>query len=79
MVSTQKEQLKLFIKSVLLETWWEEVYNKSILDDPSFAKDSVLVPNDIKDKIANYLVKMGLATQRSKKNKKEYSYGEEKP
>lgn len=79
MAFTQKEQLKLFIKSILLEAWWEETYNKNIIDDPAYAKTSLLVPDDIKDKITKYLVKMGLATKQLKKNKKEYSYGEEKP
>ena len=38
----------------------EEFKNELLLDDETFQQDSVLVPNDIKEKIKDYLKKMKL-------------------
>lgn len=44
-------------------------YTSDLLDDESIHKQSILVPDDIKDKIFNYFVKMGLSRPSKKKVK----------
>lgn len=45
---------------LLGEDWWAESYDKSLVDDPAFQEDSVLVPNDIKDTIKKWTRAMKL-------------------
>ena len=40
----------------------EEDYDTELLDDPSYKKKSVYVPDDIKDKIDTWATSMGLKT-----------------
>jgi hypothetical protein len=42
----------------------DESYDKELLDDSSFAEDSVYVPNDIKKKIKKWAKDMGLSTSK---------------
>ena len=45
----------------------EEDYSAGLLDDPSYEKKSVYVPDDIKDKINKWATDMGLKTNSRKK------------
>ena len=46
----------------------EEEYKTELLDDPSYKKKSLYVPDDIKGKIDKWAEDMGLSTRKSKKN-----------
>lgn len=52
--------LKTYIKDIIKEEWWEESYDKNLLDDPAFDEKSVYVPDDIKDSIRSWAKSMGL-------------------
>lgn len=63
--------LKAFIKEVVTEerkkyhfggSHPEEDYDTELLDDPSYLKPSVMVPNDIKATIEIWAKQMGLKT-----------------
>jgi hypothetical protein len=67
--------LENFIKEVLKEerkkyhfggSHPEEDYDTELLDDPSYLEPSVMVPNDIKNKIHTWAKQMGLKTTNSK-------------
>jgi len=45
----------------------EEDYEVGLLDDPSYKKKSVYVPDDIKDKIDKWAADMGMKTNSRKK------------
>lgn len=70
--------LRTLIREILIETWWEETYDKDIVDDPAYKKKSKLVPDDIKAQITDYFSSMGLSRPKRKKKKAD-SYSEEKP
>jgi hypothetical protein len=42
-----------------------EAYNKDLMDDDALKKKSVLVPDDIKDKIRKWAKSMGLTSKRT--------------
>ncbi len=58
------ELLRTYIRKILDEAWWEESYDKELMDDPAFAEKSMLVPDDIKKKIKKYNSDMGLSTKK---------------
>lgn len=51
--------LKKLIR-VICEEWWSEVYDKKLIDDESFKKDSIIVNDDSKKKIKAWMRKMKL-------------------
>ena len=56
--------LKTFIREEvkrLREEWWAEAYDKLLIDDESFNKKSVFVPDDIKTSIKKWMFKMRLS------------------
>lgn len=53
--------LRNTIKQILHEQWWEETYDHLMIDDDSFNKESILVNDDTKKQIKNWLQKMKLA------------------
>ena len=65
-------ELKRFINEAVKDDCWggshpDEVYEQQqLMDDPAITKNSVYVPDDIKDSIKNYLEKMGLSRRKSK-------------
>lgn len=48
----------------------EESYNKQLLDDPSYKKPSVYVPDDIKDKINKWAKDMGMKKESKQTSRK---------
>lgn len=50
--------LRKFIQTVLKEEWWEETYNKKIVDDDAFKGTSIIVNDDAKEKIKKWLQQM---------------------
>lgn len=44
----------------LKEEWWAESYDKRLYDDESINKDSVYVPDDIKNSIKKWIKDMRL-------------------
>ena len=47
-------------KRLLREAWYEESYDKNLMDDPVLKKKSVYVPDDIKLAIRKWMKAMGL-------------------
>jgi hypothetical protein len=43
----------------------EESYDKDLVDDPSFKKKSVYVPDEVKKKIRSWMKDMKMSTERS--------------
>jgi hypothetical protein len=64
-------ELRTLVREVTADCWGgsrpEEMYEEESVDDPSFKKRSVLVPDDVKRPVTGYLKAMGLAGTRRKK------------
>lgn len=54
------KSLKSYIK-LLLSEGHNSPYERNLTDDENFSETSVLVPDDIKKKIFDYLTSMGLS------------------
>lgn len=59
-------QLRTLIREAVKDDCWggshpNEMYNEQLIDDPSYKKKSVYVPDDIKRKIEPWLKAMGLS------------------
>jgi hypothetical protein len=58
-------ELRILIREATSDCWGgshpEEIYEQELADDPSLAKQSVLVPDDIKDSIRKWMKVMGLS------------------
>ena len=54
--------LRSLIRECILlnEEWWEECYDKTLDDDESFNKESLLVPDDVKHSIKKWMQAMHL-------------------
>lgn len=48
------------LKNIIREAWWEEQYNKRMIDDEKYKEESALVPDEIKQKINKWFVNMKL-------------------
>jgi hypothetical protein len=48
------------IREVVSEVWWGDKPDKHLMDDEHIDKKSMLVPDDIKDKIRKYFKAMHL-------------------
>lgn len=55
-------QLRRIIRESLSGSHPDETYDKELLDDPSFDKPSVYVPDDVKNKIKSWAKDMKLST-----------------
>lgn len=55
--------LRSLIREHLAGSHPEEAYNKNLLDDPSFNEKSMLVPDDIKEKIRKWAKDMKLSAK----------------
>jgi hypothetical protein len=53
--------LRQTIKTILREEWYLERYDKKLIDDEAFNKESILVNDDVKQQIKDWLKKMKLA------------------
>lgn len=60
-----KSALREFVKLVLQEGNVNKPYDQFLIDDENYAEDSILVPHDIKTKISDYFVKMGLSKRKN--------------
>jgi hypothetical protein len=49
------------LKSIIREAWWEESYDKLLMDDPAIEADTVIVPKTSKEKIKKWAKAMKLA------------------
>lgn len=56
-------QLRETIRKSLGGSQPDEMYDKELIDDPSFAEDSVYVPNWAKKKIRTWMKDMKLSTK----------------
>jgi hypothetical protein len=48
----------------------EEMYEEELVNDPDLKKHSVIVPDDVKRPVTNYLKAMGLAGTKRKKRQR---------
>lgn len=69
MQTRQEALLRSLVKEIILRevvggSTPEEKYDRELLDDPAWAEGSVLVPDDIKDRIGKWARAMGLHTGR---------------
>lgn len=62
-MKTLRQYIRQIIESI------DGPYTKNLTDDDSLAQKSVLVPDDIKDKIGVYFTKMGLSRHKIKKRR----------
>lgn len=57
--------LKEYVRLLLRESNVNKPYDQFLIDDEGYAGDSILVPHDIKEKISDYFVKMGLSKRKN--------------
>ena len=57
-------QLKKLTKEVIAGSQQDEAYDKDIVDDPAFDKNSLHVSNERKKKIKSFLIDMGLTSKK---------------
>lgn len=56
-------ELKKLIRNSLAGSHPEESYDKELIEDPTFEKKSVYVPDDIKKKIKSWMKDMKLSSK----------------
>lgn len=61
-------QLRCIINEVVGGSDPNEAYDRELVDDPSLKKKSVYVPDDVKRHIGRWFRKMGLASNKKKRN-----------
>jgi len=49
------------LKQIVQEAWWEETYDKLLMDDPAIEADTLIVPKSSKEKIKKWAKAMKLA------------------
>jgi len=59
------QRLRSIIREALGGSMPEESYDKDLVDDPSFKKKSVYVPDEVKKKIRSWMKDMKMSTERS--------------
>lgn len=63
-------ELKTIIREATGDCWGgsqpEEMYEQELMDDLALKKKSVMVPDDIKDKIGHYFKAMGLSGKKKR-------------
>lgn len=63
-------ELKTLIREAAGDCWAgsrpDEMYEQELMDDPALKKKSVMVPDDIKDKIGHYFRAMGLSGKKKR-------------
>lgn len=63
-------ELKTLIREATGDCWAgsrpDEMYEQELMDDPAMKKRSVMVPDDIKDKIGRYFKAMGLSGKKKR-------------
>lgn len=60
-------ELRKLINENLSGSHPEQAYDGNLVDDPAFEKQSVLVPDDIKQSIKSWLKTMGLSSRKKKR------------
>lgn len=60
-------KLRSLIREALGGSSPNEAYDRDLMDDPSIAKKSAYVPDDIKRPIKKYLTAMGLTSKKKKR------------
>jgi len=56
-------QLREVIRKSLAGSQPDESYSMDLIDDPAFSKKSVYVPDDVKEKIRNWIKDMKLSSR----------------
>jgi hypothetical protein len=49
------------LRQIIKEAWWEETYDKLLMDDPAMDADTMIVPKTSKEKIKKWAKAMKLA------------------